>query len=305
MRITHTLLAIFLLSYFDMQAQQDLTFSLYTFNSSILNPAHTGTFNRTEIYAMGRYLWIGVDGAPQSYSVNANIPFESKIGASVGIIMDAVGPTRRTITYADLGSHIDLNNNLKLSMGIRGKLTNYRVQLTRLDIIDNTDGNYDQDIIKNASVNVGAGFVLYNDRLYAGISMPSLMETTVDHSGRDQVIENRHYFGYFGYRIRVSNQIDLNPSVLLKHVENSPLDIDINLMAVINRITSISLIYSHNDGLGVSAFYDLRPTVRLGVAYEYPITQLNLGTQASVEVAMRYMVGPEKTRAISPVYFNY
>ncbi len=288
-----------------LNAQQDITFSLYSFNSSILNPAHAGTHKSNEIYAMSRLQWLGVDGAPRSYAVTANLPFQSKFGASAGILVDELGPTRRTIAYGDIGTHINVSSKVKLSFGLRGKATSYSVQLTRLAIIEQNDASYFEDIDEKTNFNVGYGAVLYDGKFYLGFSSPSAIETSVETNGTKIILENRHYYGYVGYKFRVGDHLSFNPSILIKQVNNTPLDLDLNLMAIVKEKVSASLMYSHLDAVGANISYDLNAKLRLGVAYEVPITNLSIGSITTLEFAIRYITGKERSRAVSPVYFNY
>lgn len=286
-------------------AQQDITFSLYSFNSAILNPAHAGTFDQTEVYALGRLQWVGVEGAPRSYSVTANIPFSAKAGLSAGVLLDEVGPTQRRVGYMDFGSNVKLTNKLHLSFGLRGKVTSYNVGLTRLSTTEAGDISYLQNINQAAIFNVGAGMTIYSDRFYAGFSSPTIMERSFSNINADVVLEQRHFFGYMGYRFKIAERLEFNPSVLVKQTENAPLDLDLNFMLVFDKKIAVSGMFSHRDGVGVNLFYDISKRVRLAIAMEYPTTELRIANAPTYEFGARYLLGNKRERAISPVYFNY
>jgi hypothetical protein len=136
--------------------------------------------------------------------------------------------------------------------------------------------------------------------------MPSILENSFSvNTTLDLVLEQRHLYSYVGYKFPINSRVELNPSVLIKSTQDAPLDIDFNAMVVFDKRISLSLIYSHLDGVGASVFYDISNKVRLGFAYEYPTTEINIAGPSTVEFGARYLLGEKRNRVISPVYFNY
>lgn len=74
------------------KAQQDLSFSMYNFNPLFANPATAGYQDKQWLSALGRYQWVGIEGAPKSAVVSFQTPFKNE-NIAIGALFkyDAIG----------------------------------------------------------------------------------------------------------------------------------------------------------------------------------------------------------------------
>ena len=86
-RITTLLLAaVVLLTVGKVKAQQQFSFTQYMDNLTPFNPAYSLLDKAGSVNALARKQWVGIDGAPTTFLVNASLPLES-IGAAVGLVL--------------------------------------------------------------------------------------------------------------------------------------------------------------------------------------------------------------------------
>ena len=77
---------LFLLTVNMVYAQQDPNFTQYHFNTQTFNPAYAGTWKSMGFLVLGRNQWVGMEGAPQTYtfSIQSNTK-NDKVGLFFGI----------------------------------------------------------------------------------------------------------------------------------------------------------------------------------------------------------------------------
>mgnify|MGYP001290701947 CR=1 FL=1 len=51
-------------------AQQDPMYTQYNFNTQTVNPAYAGTWESMGFVVLGRYQWLGMEGAPKTYTLS-------------------------------------------------------------------------------------------------------------------------------------------------------------------------------------------------------------------------------------------
>jgi len=88
-----------------LKAQQGAVFSQYTFNGLYINPAYSGYKETTNIQAINRTQWAGIEGSPQTFSFaldgnakNGNVGlstmlFHDKVGAESNLLCISIMPT--------------------------------------------------------------------------------------------------------------------------------------------------------------------------------------------------------------------
>src|ERR1700712_5310747 len=114
-----------------VQAQtQQFSFTQYMDNLTPLNPAYSLLDQAGSVNTMARKQWVGIDGAPTTFLINANIPVPS-ITAAAGLIVmnDQFAIERQTEANAYFAKAIQLGQNnylgVAINAGIRRYVANY------------------------------------------------------------------------------------------------------------------------------------------------------------------------------------
>jgi len=163
--------------------------------------------------------------------------------------------------------------------------------------------------------NAGLGVYYENPDFYVGISMPHILENDLDLledvvSTDIQSLENRHLFGMAGLLVDINETVKLKPAIMVKYVKNAPVDIDLNLTAILKEDLWVGLSYrfggSDVQGFGESidlfVQYQLTNALRLGVAYDFTLSEIRSASSGTYEFYVSYCL--RKTGRISnPRFF--
>ncbi len=287
-----------------LRAQQEPMYSQYMFNMINLNPAYAGSLWGDNVTLLYRAQWMGVDGAPRTgtLSWDTRAP-DSNIGYGLQIYDDRLGVEVTSGAQAFYSYRLQFPNS-NFVFGLSGGVLNYRAIYSKVTTTDQKDPLFDQDV--NVILpSVGFG-VLYNtERIYMGFSIPALLKTKVNTNSSLVSANNHHYFLTGGGMVDLSSDFKLEPSALLKVVEGSPLSFDLNMSVWYQNLLGGGISYRYKDALVGIFEVQLSPTLRLGYAYDYILSDLktyNFG--GSHEIMLRYEFNmPKFRKVLSPKYF--
>ncbi len=285
-------------------AQQDPMYTQYMFNLSPVNSAAIGRADNISLMSVSRFQWVGVEGAPTTHSLSADIPvkfFNSGIGLS--FVQDKLGPEKSSSAYLDYAYHIKVSQRMKLGMGIKAGFKVYSANLEALGHDGVIDDLFTNDINGDFMPNFGLGLMLYADEFYFGISSPSLVnhkyEGTDDASGK----EERHFFLIGGYVLPLNNDIIFKPSVYSKYVKGAPLSYDITANFLFREKLWAGVSYRSGDAIGIITQIELFEQLRVGYAYDIGISQMRKASSGSHEIMLNYFFSSKKDLVRSPRYF--
>jgi len=281
-------------------AQQDPQYTQYMYNMNVVNPAYAGSRESLSIGLLYRDQWSGFDGAPRTFTFNAHAPVGNGLGLGLSAISDKAGPVTETNAYADVSYTIDFNRAGKLAFGVKAGATFHDVGLTDLDLQDDNDIAFSEDVDKTYP-NIGAGFLYYTDHWYVGFSVPNLLESKhLDADGHEFGKEARHFFATAGYVFDITNNFKLKPSTLVKSAFGSPISFDVNLNALFWNRFEIGASYRYEDSF--SGLIGVRPAdwVQIGFAYDHSISDID---EPSYEAFVLFNIAFNKKTYRSPRYF--
>lgn len=291
--------------------QQEMMISQYMFNGLYLNPAYCGTHDFTEVTGLYRQQWANFAGAPVSQILSADGAIKNKNMGLGGILTnDKIGVTTKTDLYGNYSYHIRTGEKGKLSFGVRGGFSYYRAMLTQLTVWDGNDQVFANNIKNKFLPNAGAGIYYYTKKFYAGVSSPNLINydpnTFLTLGGMMQGAPNyiRHFYANTGYVFEVNENLHFKPNVLVKYVNNAPVQADFNLNVLINRMFWVGGSYRTGDGIVGLIEYQHDGNWRLGYAYDFAFTKMQNYSFGSHEVMFSYMFGKKEIAKIrSPRFF--
>jgi type IX secretion system PorP/SprF family membrane protein len=226
-----------------LDGQQLPIYSQYVLNGLMINPAMAGHDGYTSLNATSRQQWIGFDEAPQTYSaswqtrvlkrsykitkksVRKNSLKKStkgRVGLGAYLINDANANVARTGASFTYAYHIIMNNQ-QLSFGLSAKMFQYRINGDKLTFGEDGDPVMDGDF-RTVAYSPDADFgVFFRDRSYfMGFSISNLLQSAVMIGGNEvaDFQTYRHYWLMGGYKFPLSNDLELEPTALLKTSEN-------------------------------------------------------------------------------------
>ena len=290
MKKLYILLTTVLLCQTVLRAQQDPQYTQYMYNMSVVNPAYTtnepGLLNFGALY---RSQWVGTVGSPETLTFFAHTPLSDKIETGISIISDRIGDgaIKENNIYADFAYILKLDDKSNLSLGLKGGVTLFESDFTNFMLPQTQDDAAFNQNINQTFPNIGMGVFYTRQQFYAGLSIPNLL-TSTHLETRDGITtkgsENIHVFLTSGYVFDINNDLKLKPSILAKAVDGSPLTVDASVNALYLERFEGGLSYRLDDS--VSAMFNIAvlPSLRIGYAYDYTLSNLSTYSSGSHEI---------------------
>lgn len=320
-RFTYLLTCMGLVLGYQAQAQQEVLYSQYMFNTLAINPAYAGNRDVLSISAMGRYQWIGVPGSPTTFSLTADSPLKNeKMGLGIIAFNDAIGHAKNTGLSLVYSYKVKLGEKSTLSLGVQPSINNINWRLSNV-VNGGIDPVFDaSNDINRLYPNVGGGIYISGDRSYLGFSVPQIIEQKLNAFSTSESVSDirtrRHYYAMMGFVVG-QGAFKVKPSMLVRYTDGAPLGFDGNVNFWIRDTFSIGISGRKSqpslsgtnvmDAVVGMLELQLTPQLRIGYAYDVNMTKLN-GTRAFMgtpthEGLLRYEFGFNKSKVLSPRYF--
>jgi type IX secretion system PorP/SprF family membrane protein len=291
-------------------AQQLPQFTQYMFNTISINPAYAGSRGTFSAVGLHRSQWVGLEGGPETQTLSIHSPLRNeKIGLGLSFINDKLGYENFSYLYGDFSYTIQTGQNSKLAFGVKAGFTHYSIDQELLNDPSVVDDPFFNDVSNRWSPNVGAGLYWHSQRWYLGLSAPRLLNTDYNNGGSGTIdyvaLERISYYFTGGYVFDLSATTKLKPSVLLKATNGAPLSLDISANFLFHEKFWLGGGYRFNESaaaIGGIADFQVSKQLRIGYAYEYPISDIRAYTSGTHEVLLMFEVFKSK-RIKSPRYF--
>ena len=302
MRTKILIFALMLTCYFGF-AQQDAQFTQYMYNTININPAYAGSRGVMSIFGLHRTQWVGLDGAPTTNAFSVNTPINnSNLGLGVSLVNDKIGPTSDNTLSADLSYTVPMNEEYKLSFGVKASGNIFNLDTEKLNPAD-VDPSL-QNFNNEFSVNFGAGVYLHSDKLYLGLSVPNFLQDTKYNDNDIAVFQERMNFYFIGgYVFDVSPSIKFKPAVLTKMVTGAPLQVDASANFLFFDKLMLGGAYRWDAAVSALAGFQITDGLFIGYSYDMETTKLRRYNSGSHEVFLRFELFNKVSKMVSPRFF--
>ncbi|MFE3871589.1 type IX secretion system membrane protein PorP/SprF [Flavobacterium sp. ZS1P70] len=280
------LIIIFLFFIIRVSAQQDAEYTQYMYNMNVMNPAYaTGMQSMLEIGTVYRTQWVGAVGAPKTLSVFAHMPVNKKIEMGFSLISDDIGDgaKKENNFYVDFAYVLQLNDSQRLSLGLKAGATSIQTNFNGFKF-ESSSPDFAFENVDILKPNIGIGAYYFKDVYYIGLSAPNLLNSKhiEESSGISNYgSENVHVFFTGGYVFTLSDSFKLKPAFMSKFVKGTPIAVDISANVLYNDKFELGAAYRVGDAISTLVNVKVTPSVRVGYAYDYTISNLgpfNSGT---------------------------
>lgn len=308
------LITILILSLDEIHGQQDAQYTQYMFNTMSVNPGYAGSRGQLSIAGLYRSQWVGLEGAPSTFTLNLHSPIRnSKLGYGISIVNDEIGNGTVQETYLDavVSYTIDVSREGKLSFGLKAGGNLLNLDFNKLRNFDAEPVNTD-NIENRFSPNFGLGMYYHSNNFYAGLSAPNLLQTEhFDNSQTDansvQFLSKERVNFYFitGYVFDLNGNLKFKPALLTKVVGGAPLQLDLSANFMFNDKFTFGAAYRWDAAVSGMVGFQISEQFMLGLAYDRETTELG-GTQfndGSFEVFLRFELVKSFQRLVSPRFF--
>ncbi len=294
--------------------QQDAQYTQYMYNTMSVNPAYAGSRGQLSIATLYRSQWLGLDGAPETFTLNLHSPIRnSRVGYGVSVVHDNIGDGVVQETYIDaaVSYTINVSRDALLSFGLKAGGNMLSLDFSGLRNFD-AEPVQTENIDNRFSPNFGVGVYYHTDRFYAGLSAPNLLETEYFDNSRQDAndvqflsTERINFYMITGYVFDLNYNLKFKPALLTKVVSGAPLQLDLSASFLFNEKFSFGAAYRWDAAISGLIGFQLNQQLMLGLAYDRETSELG-GTQfndGSFEVFLRWELIKSFERVVSPRFF--
>lgn len=279
-------------------AQQRPIQSLYMFDPLLVNPAYAGTHVQLSGTGIYRNQWVNFDGAPKTFTGTIHSGFrKARVGLGLIFTNDQIGVHSDNSLYGVYSYKIPVSPRKDggvLSMGIQAGFNVLKSDYFKTTPRDGAEVG----VISKFNPNFGAGAFYRGKNLYAGISVPYIlnnkiidiidveMDTTFNSSGKQQ----RYYYLMGGFTKSLSKDVKWMPSTLIRIQNNAPLSFDINSMFIFYDVVGLGFSYRIDDAVIVLFELQINENFHVGYAYDITMSDIRLYSNGSHEIMINYRI---------------
>jgi len=284
-------------------AQQDPMYTQFFSNKIVVNPAYAGTRDAISLVDLFRNQWQGFGGAPKTTTLSVHTPIRSiNSGVGLSLIYDQIGIQRSFNFKFAYAYHLKTSLGT-LSMGLDGQVKKQDMLWNQSNPLESGDLEIPYGQNSLTLPNFGFGLYLFEDNYYVGLSAPKLLENATNYNDAGQSFQRRHFFAMAGVIVPVNKNFQLKPAILAKYEFNSPLELDLNVMAIFNQKFWFGGTYRTNDSFDLITQYHMSNNLRIGYSYDFTLTKLSRVNSGSHEIMIGFDFNKKKRGIYNPRYF--
>lgn len=320
----YLIVAILLFSSTESFAQQETQFSQYYHNPYFFNPAAGGTSQTIQFNAGFRKQWVGIEGSPQTFyasghsEIKINNKSEDVIGefntryenifespeTNVGrskqvvggrVLTDNIGPFQKNSVLGSYAYHIPFNREHMISLGLSAGWTNFGINSSKVNLLDQDDAQYDNFFARNVNQNIfdiNAGIAYYSTNFHFGVASAQLLNNDVK---IDQIMtENnfgRHLYVYGMYRIATSDEMEIEPHFMLQTIKGAPLSFNLGARIHINKKYWANVAYRFGDAINLGFGLNIARNFTFGYSYDFGAGAVQKISNSVHELHLGYILG--------------
>ena len=291
-------------------AQQDPQYTQYMYNMSVINPGYaTDDAEVINFGALYRAQWVGSEGGPTTGTFFAHSPIAKKVEMGISVVHDEIGDVvKESNVFVDFAYVLNLNESNKLSFGIKGGATFYSTNFNGFIYSDELPDPAFAENLSKTFPNIGVGAFYFGENYYLGLSSPNLLKSK-HLEKQDGVIatgvEEIHYFFTGGYVFNLNDNLKFKPAFMTKAVAGAPMSLDLTANFLINNVFEIGAGYRWDDSVSGLVNFKISPSLRIGYAYDYGLSELNSYSSGSHEISLGLVIGKNyrNNTLTTPRYF--
>ena len=286
-----------------VRAQYDSQLSQYFMAMGYYNPAYAGVSGDLNMLALARLQYIGIEGAPKSFFINADMPLKlGKTNNGVGLVIFTEGiglihTTHVNVQYAYKQKLFGGTLSVGVQLGIANQsFDGEGVYYPTSDYHQQEDQAIPQVQVSGMGFDMNAGLYYTHKKFYVGLGATHLNKTEIALDEYSSMYLTSTYNLTGGYNIQFRNPLyELQPSVFLK-TDMQNFQADITARLVYNKMFNGGFSWRVNEsvilllGAKIGSF-------QVGYAYDFPTTPIFKGTSGSHEVVVSYKLKLKKSKS--------
>lgn len=292
------------------RAQQDAQYTNFMYNKLVINPAVAGSDKVLSSTFFYRKQWVNFNGnkvAPvsQTFSAHMQIP-DQNIGAGFYVANDRLGFERRLDVNIAGSYFIDFRDvsysgrtEKKLFMGMQFGFRQFGIDASKLDPHEEGDVVIPTQNVNAIAPEVGVGFLYKVDGLYAGVSVPHLVQSKLKYTDFNmlEARQVRHYYVITGYSYDLTTDFTLKPNLLMKYAVNAPIEFDVNALVEYKKMVWAGLSMRTRDAMafliGMNAGEispNFKEQIRVGYGFDWTVSGIPKYNTGTHEIFLQYSI---------------
>ena len=274
-----------------LAGQQEPLTTLFMTNPFLINPALAGTHNYFQVCSNNRFQWIGFTDAPITNTLSVYGPVvKYPMGWGATISYDVTGPISIGSLTGAYGYNYTLNEDMKISGGLRLGIMQYKIDFTKISFEDEGDplinNSKDTYYLPDATL----GFYFYSSTYYAGLVATHLFNNKIkigtDPTGKSRL--KSHFYLNAGYKYYINREWAVEPSIVLKKVFPAPFQLDINGRVWYHNTMWAGISYRTQEALSIMLGYVYEKKIYIGYSYDVVLNPLISHNYGSHELMLGY-----------------
>lgn len=270
-------------------AQQKAMYTQYMFNTLAINPAYASVDESLTVTALSRHQWVGFNGAPNTQTLSIHSPIgESNTFIGGILINDQIGEVlKETGGYFTLSQRVEVGDEAYLAVGVNAGLSNFKGNFS--DLFEQSPESANDHTFYNMSNlrgNFGLGVMFFSEKYYLGLSSPYFYQRDFIRNASADI--KPHYLFQAGSMFEFSYDFKFKPNVLVKYVNGSPMQLDLNANFLIKEMVWLGASYRSLDSFDALASVFITPDIQLGYSYDFAHSELSNVQKGSHEVMLKF-----------------
>jgi type IX secretion system PorP/SprF family membrane protein len=273
-RLLHMLVIVCLIPGIKAMAQADISMTTHWYNRANYNPASIARLNYLYLFSNIRQQWLGVNGAPQVFNVQASEYIHSLRSAfGLSMVSDKIGATlafNPMVTYA---YRISNGEQWALAMGLSAGVFTRIVDGSLFEADDTNDPSLQYDKEKTVRPDINSGLEFQTQHFIFGISSTHLLSIF---KPSDIFLNTNHRYGYAIYKNTTPEYFNYNIGLQVVNRYNlTVLEGNIHirfkrttgLIKGASEIFDVGLTYRTSQQMSLLSGINITPDIRAGYAY--------------------------------------
>lgn len=271
-------------------SQQDPIYTQYLTNLLSIQPAYAGISGVLTVSALSRAQWVGWEGAPNSNTFTIHFPMKMyNVGLGLSIVNDKWGPILQNGLYADYAYRLVTGPREYLALGLKAGFNTYHARFRDLELNDQVDPTFAQNVDFKMLPNVGVGALWHSDIFFLGVSAPKLFKNNiVDDSDKKVYREVIHAYAMGGYVFFLSNYVKLKPTFLFRWSEQTPSYVDLAANILLYDRVWFGATYRLQNSYALSFQFNVNNQLRFGYSFDLTTFHENMVNSGTHEFTINY-----------------
>lgn len=288
-------------------AQQVGMLNHYFLKPLLFNPAYAGNESAPDLMLLHHNQWTGFTGAPQYNMLSFDLPI-NKMGIGLNALSDKRGLNNRISVNLSYSYKLQFKEKIYLRLGLWLGAVNHSFNYSKINAQNFNDVYFYQSQQSATSLDANAGMAFICKSLEIGIGVPQLTNNKIKFKANEQnnrvyYAENRHIMTSLAYNFILlkEKEISLKPQVLIRLVNNTPIQYDANLNFMWQNKFWIGTTYKSNYAVGFNAGISLFKRLSIGYSYDYIIGNISKYGGLSHEIMLGFrFIKSKKEQPVQP-----